>query len=69
MFERKGALMESIISNLVAQFEKGSLSRRDLVAGLAILAATGTGARAAEADIDTSRSGCRASQKKPPRAT
>ena len=44
--------MESTISNLVAQFEKGSLSRRDLIAGLTVLAATGTATRAAEADID-----------------
>ena len=34
--------MESIISNLVARFEQGSLSRRDLVCGLALLAASGT---------------------------
>jgi hypothetical protein len=27
--------MESIISNLLTRFEKGSLSRRDLVQGLA----------------------------------
>jgi catechol 2,3-dioxygenase-like lactoylglutathione lyase family enzyme len=43
-FERKEAAMESIISNLVTQFEKGSLSRRELVSGLAMLAATGTAA-------------------------
>jgi catechol 2,3-dioxygenase-like lactoylglutathione lyase family enzyme len=41
--------MESIIANLVSQFEKGSLSRRDLVSGLALLAASGTGAAAAAA--------------------
>ena len=41
--------MESIISNLVTQFEKGSLSRRELVSGLALLAAGGTGAAAAAA--------------------
>jgi catechol 2,3-dioxygenase-like lactoylglutathione lyase family enzyme len=50
--------MESIISNLVSRFEKGSLSRRDLVQGLALLAASGTAASAQEgisfktADID-----------------
>jgi glyoxylase I family protein len=38
----KEAAMESIISNLVARFEQGSLSRRDLVRGLALLAASGT---------------------------
>ena len=38
--------MESIISNLVSQFEKGSLSRRELVSGLAMLAASGTAAGA-----------------------
>ena len=50
--------METIISNLLACFEKGSLSRRDLVQGLAMLAAGGTAAAAQEgvdfktADID-----------------
>jgi catechol 2,3-dioxygenase-like lactoylglutathione lyase family enzyme len=43
--------MESIISDLVARFEKGALSRRELVQGLAVLAATGTGA-AAQQNID-----------------
>ena len=43
--------MESIISDLVARFEKGSLSRRELVSGLAMLAA-GTTAAAAQEDID-----------------
>src|SRR5947209_14776999 len=41
--------MESIISNLLSRFEKGSLSRRDLVQGLATLAASGTAASAQEA--------------------
>src|ERR1700730_12144982 len=50
--------MESIISDLVTRFEKGALSRRGLVKGLAILAASGTAAAAQEgidfktADID-----------------
>jgi glyoxylase I family protein len=50
--------MESIISDLVSRFEKGALSRRELVSGLAILAASGTAAAAQEgldfkdADID-----------------
>jgi catechol 2,3-dioxygenase-like lactoylglutathione lyase family enzyme len=50
--------MEAIISNLVARFEQGSLSRRELVQGLAMLAAGGTAAAAQEsldfksADID-----------------
>jgi glyoxylase I family protein len=43
--------MESIISDLVNSFEKGSLSRRELVCGLAMLAAGGTAA-AAQEDID-----------------
>jgi catechol 2,3-dioxygenase-like lactoylglutathione lyase family enzyme len=43
--------MESIISDLVTRFEKGSLSRRELVQGLAMLAASGTAA-AAQEDID-----------------
>jgi catechol 2,3-dioxygenase-like lactoylglutathione lyase family enzyme len=40
--------METIISNLLSRFEKGSLSRRDLVQGLAMLAASGTAASAQE---------------------
>jgi glyoxylase I family protein len=50
--------MEPIVSNLLARFETGSLSRRDLVHGLALLAASGTAAAAQEdvsfkdADID-----------------
>ena len=50
-FERKEADMESIISNLLARFEKGSLSRRELVQGLAMLAA-GSTAAAAQEDLD-----------------
>jgi hypothetical protein len=41
-----GAKMEAIISNLVSRFEKGLLSRRELVRGLAMLAAGGTVASA-----------------------
>jgi catechol 2,3-dioxygenase-like lactoylglutathione lyase family enzyme len=57
-FARKDVDMESIISNLLTRFEKGSLSRRELVRGLAMLAASGTAAAAQEeidfkgADID-----------------
>jgi catechol 2,3-dioxygenase-like lactoylglutathione lyase family enzyme len=43
--------MESIISDLVSRFENGSLSRRELVQGLVVLGASGTGA-AAQQDID-----------------
>jgi catechol 2,3-dioxygenase-like lactoylglutathione lyase family enzyme len=43
--------MELIISDLLARFEKGSLNRRDLVRGLALLAASGTAATAQE-EID-----------------
>ena len=43
--------MEPIISDLLNRFEKGSLSRRELVRGLAMLAASGTAA-AAQEDID-----------------
>jgi catechol 2,3-dioxygenase-like lactoylglutathione lyase family enzyme len=43
--------MESIISNLLTRFENGSLSRRELVRGLALLAASGTAATAQE-DLD-----------------
>jgi hypothetical protein len=42
--------MEAIISDLVSKFEKGSLSRRELVSGLAMLAASGTAASAAAQD-------------------
>src|SRR4051794_18927911 len=38
--------MQSIISDLVARFEKGQLSRRDFVGTLAALAASGTAAAA-----------------------
>jgi catechol 2,3-dioxygenase-like lactoylglutathione lyase family enzyme len=41
--------MESIISDLVSRFEKGALSRRGLIQGLAALAASGTGAAAQQA--------------------
>ena len=44
--------MESMISDLVSRFEKGSLSRRDLVRGLTLLAASGTAARAAPQEIN-----------------
>jgi glyoxylase I family protein len=45
--------MESIISNLLTRFEKGSLSRRDLVQGLAMLAAGGTAAAQEGLDFKT----------------
>jgi catechol 2,3-dioxygenase-like lactoylglutathione lyase family enzyme len=44
--------MESTVNNLVKLFEQGSLSRRELVRSLTILAAGGTAARAAETKID-----------------
>jgi catechol 2,3-dioxygenase-like lactoylglutathione lyase family enzyme len=43
--------METIISKLLSSYEKGSLSRRDLVAGLAMLAAGGP-ATAAQDEIE-----------------
>ncbi len=43
--------MESIISDLVTRFERGALSRRELVSGLAMLAASGAAAAAAD-DVD-----------------
>jgi len=58
LIEVREIAMDSIISDLVARFEKGSLSRRELVQGLAMLAASGTAATAQEdinfkaADID-----------------
>lgn len=44
--------MESVISDLVQRFEKGSLSRRELIKGLSMLAAAG-GAGAAAAQQTT----------------
>lgn len=41
--------MEAIIANLVSRFEKGTLSRRELVQGLAALAAVGGAVSAADA--------------------
>jgi catechol 2,3-dioxygenase-like lactoylglutathione lyase family enzyme len=46
--------MESIISDLVTRFERGSLNRRELVSGLTMLAASAT-AVAAQEDIDFKR--------------
>jgi catechol 2,3-dioxygenase-like lactoylglutathione lyase family enzyme len=50
--EGKEVAMESIISDLLTRFEKGSLTRRDLARGLTLLAAGATAATAAEEDID-----------------
>jgi catechol 2,3-dioxygenase-like lactoylglutathione lyase family enzyme len=44
--------MESIISDLLSRFEKGAMSRRELVGGLAMLAASGTTAGAAQQELD-----------------
>jgi len=41
--------MEAMISNLVSRFEKGALTRRELVQGLAMLATAGAGAASAGA--------------------
>ena len=41
--------METVISNLVKQFENGTLSRRQLIQGLVAIAATGGAASAAPA--------------------
>lgn len=52
--------METIISNLVSRFEKGVLSRRDLVQGLAMLAASAAvagPAAAAEVELDFKAAG------------
>jgi catechol 2,3-dioxygenase-like lactoylglutathione lyase family enzyme len=43
--------METIISKLLSSYEKGSLSRRELVSGLALLAASGP-AVAAQDELD-----------------
>lgn len=44
--------MESIISGLLSRFETGAMSRRELVGSLAMLAASGTTARAAQQELD-----------------
>jgi len=45
--------MEPIVSDLLSRYEKGSLSRRELVQGLAMLAAGGAStAQAAQAELD-----------------
>jgi catechol 2,3-dioxygenase-like lactoylglutathione lyase family enzyme len=44
--------MQTIISDLVSRFEKGSLSRRELVQGLAMLAASGTTASAQSQELE-----------------
>lgn len=41
--------METVISNLVTRYERGSLSRRELIRGLAVLAAAGTATTGASA--------------------
>src|SRR5262245_61131946 len=50
----KEAVMQSLISDLVARFERGQLSRRDFVGTLAALAATGPAAAAPapQAELD-----------------
>jgi catechol 2,3-dioxygenase-like lactoylglutathione lyase family enzyme len=50
-FERKEANVERIISKLVAGFEKGTLTRRQLIRGLALLASASGTAAAAIDDI------------------
>ena len=49
--------MEAIISNLLSRFEKGALSRRELVQGLAMLTAAGGGAAAYAQDKDAGLKG------------
>jgi glyoxylase I family protein len=56
-FTPKDAAMEPIISSLVSRFEKGALSRRDLVQGLAMLAASGTAVTAQETAKETVQQG------------
>jgi len=43
--------MEAIISDLLARFEKGTLSRRGLIQGLAMLAAAGESVQAQDASL------------------
>jgi len=46
--------MERLINGLVGRYETGALSRRDLVAALAVLSATGASAFAAPAGFESS---------------
>lgn len=43
--------MEAMISGLLSRFERGALSRRDLVQSLALMAAAGTAVQAQEAGL------------------
>ena len=49
--------MDAVISNLVNRFERGALSRRDLIQGLTALAAAGGAASAQVASAQTTGSG------------
>jgi catechol 2,3-dioxygenase-like lactoylglutathione lyase family enzyme len=56
--QNSGEYMESIISNLLSRFERGALSRRELVQGLAMLSAASTagpGALAEDAGIKAAK--------------
>ena len=46
--------MEQVIDSLVGRYERGALSRRDLVGALAVLSATGASAWAAPAGFESS---------------
>jgi catechol 2,3-dioxygenase-like lactoylglutathione lyase family enzyme len=46
--------MEQLIDGLVGRYERGALSRRDLVAALAVMSATGASAFAAPAGFESS---------------
>jgi catechol 2,3-dioxygenase-like lactoylglutathione lyase family enzyme len=52
--------MESIIAGLVNRFEKGALSRRDLIQGLAMLTAAGTAPGALAQNTGTEAAGIKA---------
>ncbi len=45
--------MNNVIADLVRRFDDGNLSRRDLIHGLSVLAAAGTGAAPAQAQTTT----------------
>jgi len=51
--------MQAIISNLLTSFEKGTLTRRDLMQGLALIAAASASPAAAEAQTTGSIKGAR----------
>jgi len=60
--------MEAVITNLLDRFEKGALSRRDLIQGLTMLAAAGGAASAAPSEPGGLQASCASGLASPGRA-